>query len=235
MQISPIGTIRTPFAEKFTIPRQSQVVSAALGVLKLQDIYRHSDSLDGLRAHSHYWLIWGFHLHEYKKKTLKVRPPRLGGNQQVGVFATRSPFRPNNLGLSVVKLESINSADFSLTFSGVDMLSGSPVYDLKPYIPYADSRPDATSEWAGRAPEKTFLVTFLPKVKQALVDYDQATHRGLLNLLTVLLAYDPRPAYKQGKTDDKIYATQLYDQEIVWQIDDKDETVTVIAVTVKKQ
>lgn len=234
MQITPVGTIKTPFGEKFTIPRQSQVVRAALGVLELHEAYRHRDSLDGLLAHSHYWLIWGFHLHADKEKTLKVRPPRLGGNRQVSVFATRSPFRPNNLGLSVVKLESVNSVDFSLTFSGVDMLSGSPVYDIKPYIPYADNRFDASSSWAGQAPEEVFSVTFLPAAKQALQSYEQTTGRKLFNLLSALLTYDPRPAYKAGKVDDKVYATQLYDQEVIWQIDDTDKTVTVITATNKE-
>ncbi len=131
-----------------------------------------------------------------------------------------------------MKLESIDHDNFSVTFSGVDMLSGSPIYDIKPYIPYADSRQDASSEWANFSPEKTFSVTFLPNVRKTLENYDEQTGLQLLNLVTALLAYDPRPAYKSaknGKIDDKIYATTLYDMDIAWQI--ADDNVTVISAT----
>lgn len=231
MNIEPIGTISTPFSEKFAIPRQAQIVNQAWGTLTFSGAYRHAESLNGLAAHSHYWLIWGFHLNEDKEKTLTVRPPRLGGNTKVGVFATRSPFRPNNLGLSVVKLEQLNPDDFSVTFSGVDMLSGSPIYDLKPYIPYADNRDNASSEWAGFPPKTHFKVDFLPHVEAQLRDYDAQRGVNLSDLVKALLAYDPRPAYKNGKIDDKIYATQLYEMDIAWQI--VDNTVTVISATPK--
>ncbi len=231
MNIEPIAHIETPFSEKFAIPRQSQIVHEARGVLTFEKQYRHSESLNGLAAHSHYWLIWGFSLNEHKEKILTVRPPRLGGNTRVGVFSTRSPFRPNNLGLSVVKLESIDPENFSVTFSGVDMLSGSPIYDIKPYIPYSDSRQDASSEWADFSPERPFSVMFLPEVKAVLEQYDERTGLQLLNLVTALLAYDPRPAYKTRKDgkniqiDDKIYATKLYDMDIAWKIQGNHVTV----------
>ncbi len=230
MNITPIAKITTPFSEKFTIPRQAQIVGQAWGKLQFIGDYRHLDSLNGLSAHSHYWLIWGFDLNVDKDKTLTVRPPRLGGNQRVGVFSTRSPFRPNNLGLSVVKLEQIDTDNFSVMFSGVDMLSGSPIYDIKPYIPYADNRPDAVSDWAGQPPEKSFAVTFLPEVEQQLSAYDKTYGVNLSALVRVLLAYDPRPAYKASKTDEKIYATTLYDVDIAWRI--TDNSVTVISANV---
>ncbi|MBS9782060.1 MAG: tRNA (N6-threonylcarbamoyladenosine(37)-N6)-methyltransferase TrmO [Gammaproteobacteria bacterium] len=230
MNITPIGKITTPFSEKFTIPRQAQIVKQAWGKLEFIGDYRHTDSLNGLSAHSHYWLIWGFNLHTDKDKTLTVRPPRLGGNQRVGVFSTRSPFRPNNLGLSVVKLEQIDTDSFSVIFSGVDMLSGTPIYDIKPYIPYADNRPDAVSDWANNPPEKPFMVTFLPEVEQQLSVYDKHYGVNLLALVRELLAYDPRPAYKKGKIDNKIYATTLYDVDIAWQI--ADNSVTVISAKI---
>lgn len=229
MHIEPIGKILTPFSEKFAIPRQAQIVHEAWGTLTFEGDYCHPESINGLTAHSHYWLIWGFHVNEHKKKTLTVRPPRLGGNTKVGVFATRSPFRPNNLGLSVVKLESVNSDDFSVTFSGVDMLSGSPIYDVKPYVPYADSRQDATSTWADFSPETSFSVVFLPHVEAQLQAYEAQTGLSLLSLISALLAYDPRPAYKNGKIDDKIYATTLYDMDIAWNIDADAQTVSVIS------
>lgn len=233
MNITAIGTIETPFREKFAIPRQAQIVQEALGTVQFAANFRHADSLNGLAAHSHYWLVWGFHANADKEKTLTVRPPRLGGNAKVGVFSTRSPFRPNNLGLSVVKLEAINTADYSLTFSGVDMLSGSPIYDIKPYIPYADSRLDAVSAWAEQAPKATFAVQIPTWAKQQLQAYERQTGRRLLSLITALLAYDARPAYKKNRIDDKIYATQLYDVDVAWQI--TDNTVTIVAVTSKQQ
>ncbi|PIE44850.1 MAG: tRNA (N6-threonylcarbamoyladenosine(37)-N6)-methyltransferase TrmO [Gammaproteobacteria bacterium] len=231
MNIHPLGYITTPFSEKFAIPRQAHIVTEAYGTLQFCDKYRQADSLDGLTAHSHYWLIWGFHINEKKEKTLTVRPPRLGGNKRVGVFSTRSPFRPNNLGLSVVKLVSLDADKKTVTFSGVDMLSGSPIYDIKPYIPYADCRQEATSEWANYRPEAAFKVEFLPAAADALQNDEQRYQRGLRGLITALLAYDPRPAYKNGQLDNKVYATQLYDMDIAWRIDDN--IVTVISATLK--
>lgn len=229
MNIQPIAEIITPFSEKFAIPRQAQIVQQAWGTVRFTEPYRHADSLNGLAAHSHYWLIWGFHLNVDKTKTLTVRPPRLGGNRHVGVFATRSPFRPNNLGLSVVKLQRIDEQDFSLIFSGVDMLSQSPIYDIKPYIPYADKRDEACSEWANDAPEKQYEVVFLPHVETAIIAYEKQRGVKLLSLITALLAYDPRPAYKNGQIDDRIYATQLYEIDIAWRI--SNHKVTVVSAT----
>lgn len=233
MHISPIATINTPFSEKFTIPRQAQIVHEALGEIAFIDDYRHVDSLDGLEAHSHYWVIWGFHANTTKEKTLTVRPPRLGGNQRVGVFGTRSPFRPNNLGLSVVKLVSVDRENFTMTVSGVDMLSGSPIYDIKPYIPYADSLPLAHSDWADNPPDAVFTVEILPAVLGTLHDYEQHFGVRVVSLLQSLLRYDVRPAYKKGQIDDKIYATRLYELDISWQI--QGETVTVLSAVETKR
>lgn len=227
MNIAPIATIDTPFSEKFAIPRQAQVVQQAMGAVRFTSGFCHADSLDGLTAHSHYWLIWGFHINEHKDKPLTVRPPRLGGNKRVGVFATRSPFRPNNLGLSVVKLESVNHDQFSLIVSGVDMLTGSPIYDIKPYVPYADKCLDAHSDWAESSPESAFTVQFSPAAEVFLQDYDAEYGLCLQTLISALLSYDPRPAYKTDNViDDKRYATRLYDVEIAWHI--HENTVTVI-------
>ncbi len=229
MNIDPIATIHTPFSEKFTIPRQAAIVDAAVGRLQFSTAYRHPDALNGLSEHSHYWLIWGFHSHFDKDAALTVRPPRLGGNRRVGVFATRSPFRPNPLGLSVVKLQAIHAEDFCVDFSGVDMLDGSPIYDIKPYIPYADHRPDAQSDWAEKAPAPHFQVTFLPEVAEALKAYDRTHHHSsnLYDLVTQLLTYDARPAYKDKKiNDDKLYKVRLYDVDIAWRL--IDERVCVV-------
>lgn len=233
MNIEPIATINTPFSEKFTIPRQASIVTEAVGKLYFTANYRQADCFNGLKAHSHYWLIWGFHKHIDKNKALTVRPPRLGGNTRVGVFATRSPFRPNNLGLSVVKLESLDIEHFSLTVSGVDMLNGTPIYDIKPYIPYADMRQEALSEWANSPPTPKFSVTFLSEAEQILTAYDQAQGTRLRSLLSALLVYDARPAYQSAQTsEDKVYATTLYNVDIKWKINNN--RVTVISAEVQK-
>lgn len=226
MNIQPIARIHTPFSDKFAIPRQANIVKEAIGSLYFTEAYRRVEALDGLSAHSHYWLIWGFHKANHKNHPLTARPPRLGGNTHVGVFATRSPFRPNHLGLSVVKLENIVADDFMLTLSGVDMLNDTPIYDIKPYIPYADRCKAAQSTWANESPEPVFRVEFLPDVKHTLVAYDRAYERRLLALVTALLTYDARPAYKAAKPlDEKTYATTLYDVDIAWQINGKVATV----------
>ncbi len=228
MFIEPIATIHTPFSEKFAIPRQASVVREAVGQIHFNEAYRQADCLNGLDTHSHYWLIWGFHQHVDKPKSLTVRPPRLGGNKRLGVFATRSPFRPNNLGLSIVKREQIDDDNFILSVSGVDMLSGSPIYDIKPYIPYADHCPQATSQWADNAPTPVFTVTFEPEVERLLADYDRARGTRLYALVKALLTYDARPAYKANKSvDNKRYATRLYDVDIAWQI--VGDTVSVVS------
>lgn len=230
MNLTTIATIRTPFSEKFAIPRQAQIVNEAVGKIQFIGDYRHLDSLNGLSAHSHYWLIWGFHQHIEKDKPLTVRPPRLGGNARVGVFATRSPFRPNDLGLSVVKLENIDTETFSVNVCGVDMLDNSPIYDIKPYIPYADCRYDAHSDWASAPPDRRFNVNIEASAQANLVAYDSKHGTRLVALIVQLLAYDPRPAYKADKdNDDKRYATRLYDMDIAWYIDNT--TVTVVAAT----
>lgn len=229
MNIEPIASINTPFSEKFTIPRQAGIVREAVGKVCFNAPYRHADSLNGLDAHSHYWLIWGFHEHVDKEKTLTVRPPRLGGNTRVGVFATRSPFRPNNLGLSVVKLERVNLGDFSITVSGVDMLDGTPIYDIKPYIPYADAQTEALSDWASEPPAPRFSVHFTTDAEQAISAFDREHGTRLKQLLLALLAHDARPAYKSTKAlDDKTYATTLYGIDIAWRI--SGDAVMVVSV-----
>ncbi len=162
-----------------------------------------------------------------------MRPPRLGGNQRVGVFSTRSPFRPNNLGLSVVKLKAVDTDNYTLTVSGVDMLSNSPIYDIKPYIPYSDSITEATSEWANDSPQKDFCVQFSTDAQEVLecyqVQFQQQYGVDITSLITELLSYDVRPAYKKVKViDEKIYATQIYNLDIEWRIENN--IVYVVAI-----
>ena len=189
-EIEPIAHIRTPFPEKFGIPRQSGLVVEAKGTIVFEPKYRDPDALRGIGGFSHLWLIWGFSAVEQDGFTPLVRPPRLGGNEKRGVFATRSPFRPNELGLSVVKLEGVEKTKGRgtvLNVGGVDLLDKTPIYDIKPYIPYADAHPDARGGFASDPDEGVLIV-----------DCDDAW-RGRLgeDAVAVLaaLARDPRPAY----------------------------------------
>nr|O68638.1 RecName: Full=Putative S-adenosylmethionine-dependent methyltransferase RcsF [Pseudomonas aeruginosa]AAC62539.1 regulator protein [Pseudomonas aeruginosa] len=148
--ISPIGHVRSCFKEKFAIPRQPQLAPAATGVLELLPPFDTGDAVEGLEQVSHVWLIFLFHQALEDKPRLKVRPPRLGGNQSMGVFATRATHRPNGLGQSVVKLEKVEPG--RLWLSGIDLLDGTPVIDIKPYVPYADIVPDAHNAIADAPP-----------------------------------------------------------------------------------
>ena len=166
----PIAYIRTPYKQKFSIPRQPGLVVEAEGLIEFTPTYSDSRFFDGIEAHSHLWLIFEFHLHSNKTKSPSVRPPRLGGNKKVGVFVTRSSFRPNNLGMSVVKFEGLShqGEQAVLHVSGVDLVDGTPIYDVKPYIPYADAIPSATSEFASHAPDMPCQVRFLSTVMPTL-------------------------------------------------------------------
>ena len=165
-----IASIRNDFQEKFGIPRQSGVVETALSEIIFEPDYRSAEALRGLEGFSHIWLIWAFSASAGKGWSPTVRPPRLGGNARVGVFASRSPFRPNPLGLSAVKLENIvlqSPEGPLLRVSGADLLHGTPILDIKPYLPYADCIPQATGGFAGTKPEPRLEVSAAREVPQA--------------------------------------------------------------------
>ena len=185
--MDPIGYIRSPFAEKFGVPRQSGLAPAVECRLVFEPAYRHPDYVRGLEEFSHLWLIWGFHCNNPAEVHATVRPPRLGGNVRMGVFATRSPFRPNGLGLSAVRLIAVEQG--ALLLSGGDMVDGTPVYDIKPYLPYADSLPEATGGFTTRAPRSTLRVEWPAALPPALPE-------TWLHALQETLAQDPRPAYQ---------------------------------------
>ncbi len=192
--MQPIAHMRSPFKEKFGIPRQSNVARGVRSWLVFEPEFRHEACFRGLEEFSHLWLIWQFHLHGEKWQPT-VRPPRLGGNARVGVFATRSSFRPNALALSVVRLEAIHlhaSDGAIIEVSGADLVDGTPIFDIKPYIPYADAIPEArggfvhSHEW--KAPLE---VRFAPE----LMAVDELWRRALIEVLE----QDPRPAYQQDE------------------------------------
>lgn len=185
--MEPIAYIRTPFAEKFGVPRQGSLAPHVISSIVFEPPYRQEACVRGLSGFSHLWLIWGFHRNGAEWHPT-VRPPRLGGNARLGVFATRSPFRPNGLGLSAVRLLALEPGPI-LRVSGADMVDGTPIYDIKPYIPYADSLPEATAGFAESPWHPLQVIVEAPLPASATDEW--------LTAMQEVLAQDPRPAYQQ--------------------------------------
>jgi tRNA-Thr(GGU) m(6)t(6)A37 methyltransferase TsaA len=210
--VSPVGFVRSCFKEKFAIPRQPQLAPAARGVLELVAPFDQPQAIEGLEQVSHVWLLFVFHQALETQPRLKVRPPRLGGNQSLGVFATRSTHRPNGLGQSVVKLDKVEPG--RLWLSGIDLLDGTPVLDIKPYVPYADCLPNAVNLIAAAPPA-------LIEVQWATAALNDAQSHGLrlqeplVALIEQCLAQDPRPAYQQPGPERR-YGTRLWDLQVRW-------------------
>ena len=217
-----IARIRSDFAEKFGIPRQSGLVSALRSAVVFEPEFRNPDALRGIGDFSHLWLIWEFSEAIRESWSPTVRPPRLGGNERVGVFATRSPFRPNPIGLSCVRLEEVRqepALGTILIVSGADLMDGTPIYDIKPYIPYADAHPEANGGFAQDAPQPTLTVDFPPDLL-ARVPADRR------EALRAVLALDPRPSYQNDPA--RIYGMHFADRNIRFTV--KDNTLTVCVV-----
>lgn len=200
MTICPVAFIRTDFREKFGIPRQSGRVPELRGEIILEPRYADASAVRELDGFSHIWLIFGFsNVDDGQTASLTVRPPRLGGNRRVGVFASRSPFRPNRLGLSSVKLCSITRDERGtvLTVAGADLLDGTPIYDIKPYLPFADSHPDATGGYADGEADHRLHVKLSQEVASEI-----STEK--LDALIACIAEDPRPSYQNDP--ERIYS-----------------------------
>lgn len=187
MNIEPVAFFRSPLKEKFGVPRQAGLVPVLKGEVRFVAPYDSPEAVRGLEEFDYVWLVWGFSLNGVQEFSPTVRPPRLGGNKRVGVFASRSPFRPNGLGLSCVKLESIEKG--VLKVSGADLVDGTPIYDVKPYIEYADSRTEIRSGFVDYSTWPTLEVEIPDKVLQ-LLGPDTA------GVLSSLLSHDPRPHYQ---------------------------------------
>ncbi|MBE5901831.1 MAG: tRNA (N6-threonylcarbamoyladenosine(37)-N6)-methyltransferase TrmO [Lachnospiraceae bacterium] len=193
MEIRPIGYIKTDFEEKFGIPRQSGLIEELKGEIVFEPEYHSPEAFRGLLEYEYLWIFWGFSENRKRPFNATVKPPRLGGNKRMGVFATRSPYHPNNLGLSCVKLLDLTFDEEKgpvLTVGGVDMLNGTPVYDVKPYIPYTDSHPEAKGGFAEEVKDYALQVEF-PESLLAL--YDEEHQKAAVKLLS----QDPRPAYQE--------------------------------------
>ena len=219
--IRPIATIHTDYDSKFGIPRQPGLVPGALGRIVFAPEFRSPDTVRGLETFSHLWLIWSFSENLREDWSATVRPPRLGGNTRLGVFATRSPYRPNPLGLSVVKLVSVEPDTPEgpvITVSGVDMMNGTPIYDIKPYVAYTDAIPEAVS---GFAPE--------PPVKKAVRAEEAALQRlpaEKREALLQVLALDPRPSYHNDP--ERVYGFPFAGHEVKFRVEG--ETVVLLEI-----
>lgn len=211
-----IGILHSCFKEKFGIPRQPGLAPLAKAQLELFDPYCDPAAVEGLEDVSHIWVQFVFHENAVEGWKPKVRPPRLGGNQSVGVFSTRSPVRPSPIGLSVVKLESIETVNGRtvLHLSGVDFLDATPVLDIKPYVPYVDQVANAVNPMASFAPE--IKKVLIPDIWQRFCqDYQVSTAIPLADLITQVLQQDPKPAYQQPDTE-RIYGMKLLDLDVRW-------------------
>jgi len=210
--VSPVGYVRSCFKEKFAIPRQPHLAPAARGVLELVPPFDQGEAVAGLEQVSHVWLLFLFHQALEDTPRLKVRPPRLGGNKSMGVFATRATHRPNGIGQSVVRLEAVEPG--RLLLSGIDLLDGTPVLDIKPYVPYADSVAGACNRMASEAPVRIV-------VEWRDTALDQAQQHGLrlgeplMALIEQCLAQDPRPAYQKPPAD-RVYGVKFWDVQVRW-------------------
>lgn len=217
-----IATVYTDFSTKFGVPRQSGLCEEAEGRIVFEPEYRNTDALKGLEEFSHIWVLWQFSEAVRDKWSPTVRPPRLGGNKRVGVFATRSPFRPNNIGLSCVKLERIEYSEQDspvLYVSGIDMMNGTPVYDIKPYIPLTDCRPDATDGFTAYTRDYSLDVVFGEKLLNILPESKRAAAIKMLSL-------DPRPSYIDD--ENRIFGVEFAGYDIKFKV--KDGILTVCEV-----
>lgn len=210
--VSPIGFVRSCFKEKFAIPRQPQLAPAARGVLELLAPFDTGEAVQGLEQVSHVWLLFLFHQALEERPRLKVRPPRLGGNKSVGVFASRATHRPNGIGQSVVTLDKVEPG--RLWLSGIDLLDGTPVLDIKPYVPYADSVQGACNRIAEAAPP-LIAVRWLDEALGQARRHGLRLDEPLVELIEQCLAQDPRPAY-QIPPPERRYGARFWDVDVRW-------------------
>ena len=217
MEITPVAYIRTEFAEKFGIPRQSGLAGELKGKIVFEPEYRDPEALRGLDGFSHLWLIWEFsaNSHIEGKWQPTVRPPRLGGNGHMGVFATRSPFRPNPLGLSCVEVERIEFEGKDgpvIHVKGADLMDGTPIYDIKPYIKYADSRPHAVCGYVDSLSERSLKVVLPSEISASVKD------KTMLPALVEVLSLDPRPSYHDDPS--RIYGLSFGGYNVRFKVED---------------
>ena len=222
ISITPIARMHSDFSSKFGIPRQSGLVQELRSTIVFEPEFRNSDALRGIEDFSHLWLIWQFSEAVREGWSPTVRPPRLGGNARMGVFATRSPFRPNSLALSCVELLGVEHTEKNgtvLHVGGGDLMDGTPIFDIKPYIPYSDCRTDATGGFTDTAEDFLLSVDFPPQLLNILPKDKQAAAIGVLS-------HDPRPSYQ--KDSDRVYGLNFAGYDIRFRVSGK--TLSVLEV-----
>ena len=223
VNIQIIARMRSDFSTKFGIPRQSGLVEELRSTIVFEPEYRNSDALRGIEDFSHLWIIWQFSEAVRQGWSPTVRPPRLGGNTRMGVFATRSPFRPNNLGLSSVKLLGVEHTEkygTVLHVGGADLMDGTPIFDIKPYIPYGDCHPDATGGFTDSAGEFLLQVDFPQELLQRLPEEKREAAIGVLS-------HDPRPSYQ--RKPERVYGLTFAGFDIRFRV--SEDVLTVVDVT----
>ena len=222
MNIHPVAYFHSPLTSKFGIPRQSGLAEELVGTIVLEPEYRREEAVRGLEAFDYLWLIWEFSANPHEQQGLTVRPPRLGGNERVGVFASRSPFRPNRLGLSCVRIDKVEMTEQDgpvILVRGADLMDGTPIYDIKPYVAYADSHPEARSGFV----DKKVWTPLLVEIPQTLSKH--FTENELAGLKQVL-SQDPRPRYHDDA--ERIYGMPFAGWDVRFRV--ADGVVTVVEV-----
>lgn len=217
--IEPVGIIHSCFSDKFGVPRQSRLVASACARLQLLPPYNRPEVCAGLEGYSHVWISFVFHHCLGQRARLSVRPPRLGGNRRVGVFASRATHRPNPIGLSVVALAGVERGEggVSLLLRGVDLVNGTPVLDIKPYLATEDAVAGARADYAAEPPEARFQVRFSVLAQRQCRRY-AAAYPDLPELIEAVLSLDPRPAYHAGRRGAKPYVVTLYGLDVRWSV-----------------
>ncbi len=222
MTIEPVAYFHSPLTSKFGIPRQGGLAHELSGQIVFEPAYRRQEAVRGLETFSHLWLIWGFSANRHEQTGLTVRPPRLGGNERVGVFASRSPFRPNGLGLTCVRFEYIENHPEKgpiIHVKGADLMDGTPIYDVKPYVTYADSRPHAHSGFVDEVAWEPLQVIIPDTVAAKLTSQEVIELRELLS-------FDPRPQYHADA--DRVYGMPYAGHDVKFRVDGKQLIVVAI-------
>lgn len=230
-RFEPIGLVESPYPEKFGIPRQPGLAPNLVSKIKLLDEFNNPDTVRGLEQCSHIWLLFVFSECVDNGWTPTVRPPRLGGNKRMGVFATRSPFRPNPIGMSPVKLIAIenNDGQVELLVSSADLLDGTPIIDIKPYLPYSDNISGAECDFAPDIPLLTQELVFSDQAKQVCIEIEAQLNQPYKKQVEELLKCDPRPAYKKNDPE-KSYGVRLHHTNIRFRISSENIFVDSIEV-----
>ncbi|MCR5737482.1 MAG: tRNA (N6-threonylcarbamoyladenosine(37)-N6)-methyltransferase TrmO [Eubacterium sp.] len=224
-----IATIYTDFPTKFGIPRQGNLIEELKGKIVFEEAYRNREAFRGLEDFSHIWLLWEFSENQREGWSPTVRPPKLGGNVRKGVFATRSPFRPNSIGLSCVKLEKIEFTKEQgpvLHVAGADLMNGTPIYDIKPYLPYVDSIPDAANGFTERTKDQKLFVEFPEEMWEKVPE-------GKMEALVKVLELDPRPGYQ--KEESRIYGFGFAGTEVKFMVEEEKRIKVVSIETIEEE